>query len=86
MISEINPKIPNVIHMIPNISLPLKSSYRATIPKLIEDKSNMNPEVQTNLGFIYFTILQAPKLQITKLTTRVKTNPSSINSKCPMLS
>lgn len=68
--------------MIPKISLPLKSSYRATIPRLMEDKSNMNPEVQTNLGFIYFTNLQAPKLQITKLTTRVKTIPSSINSRC----
>lgn len=73
------------MHMIPNRLHPL-SSYRATIPRLMEEKSNMNPEVQTNLGFIYFTILQAPKLQITKLTTRVKTNPSSINSKCPMLS
>lgn len=73
------------MHMIPNRLHPL-SSYRATIPKLMEDKSNMNPEVQTNLGFIYFTILQAPKLQITKLTTRVKTNPSSMCSKFPMLS
>lgn len=85
MISEINPKIPNDIHMIPKISQPL-SSYRATIPRLMEDKSNMNPEVQTNLGFIYLTILQAPKLQIKKLNTRAKTNPSSTNSKCPMLS
>ena len=86
MISEINPKRPNAMHMIPNISLPLKSSYRATIPKLMEDKSNMNPEVQTSLGFINLTIIQAPKLHIIKLTTRVKTNPSSMSSICPMLS
>ena len=71
--------------MIPKILHPL-SSYRATIPRLMEDKSNMNPEVQTSLGFINLTILQAPKLHIIKLTTRVKTNPSSMSSICPMLS